>query len=349
MVKQLDAQVDPITTQVIRNGLMAVDLHGDILLDVVERRTVHEEATVLLKRHYQALQAGKVKVQVLPVYIEERYQPESSLRIALLQIASLFRELSEGRGEFVQIFNSADLETVLHSQAIGLILAFEGGEPLGRDIELLSVFYELGLRMVGMTWNRANLLAQGIAEDTGAGLSSMGRRLVDELGKFGILLDLSHLSERSFWDALEFSSGPVLASHSNCASVWEHPRNLTDDQIKGIAEREGIIGLNFLPELVGRLDVLDGLVDHAAHIASLVGVRHVALGPDFIDYLRYLGEAIPDPQVHFTEDKLERAAYEPSVSLLTEFYLALLKRGFSDSDARSIMGGNAVGFLMTNL
>jgi membrane dipeptidase len=329
--------------------LMAVDLHGDILLDVVERRTVHEETTVLLERHYEALQAGKVKVQVLPVYVEARYQPESSLRIALLQIASLFRELEEGRGEFVQIFNSADLEKVLESQVIGLILAFEGAEPLGRDIELLSVFYELGLRMVGMTWNRANLLAQGIAEDTGAGLSSIGRRLVDEMGKLGIILDLSHLSVRSFWDALEYSSSPVLASHSNCATVWEHPRNLTDDQIKGIAERGGIIGLNFLPEFVGRLDVLDGLVDHAAHIASLVGVRHVALGPDFINYLRYMGETMPVSQIHFTDDELEQAAYNPSVRLLPEFYRALIKRGFSETDARSIAGENAVNFLMANL
>jgi membrane dipeptidase len=328
---------------------MAVDLHGDILLDVVERRHVQEETAVLLKRHYEALQAGKVKMQVLPVYVEARYQPESSLRIALLQIASLFRELREGRGEFIQVFSSADLETVLKSEAIGLLLAFEGGEPIGRDIDLLSVFYELGLRMVGMTWNRANLLAQGIAEDTGAGLSVIGRGLVRELAEFGIMLDLSHLSARSFWDALECSSGPVLASHSNCAAVWEHPRNLTDDQIKAIAERGGIIGLNFLPEFVGKREVLEGLADHAAHISSLVGVHHVALGPDFIDYLKYIGETMPVSQVHFTDNELEQAAYEPSVHLIPQFYRVLLKKGFSETDARSIVGGNAVSFLMANL
>lgn len=330
-------------------NLMAVDLHGDILLDVVERRHIYEETTVLLKRHYQALHAGKVKIQVLPVYVEARYQPESSLRVALLQIASLYRELEEGHDEFVQILNSVDLEKALESDAIGLILALEGGEPIGRDIELLSVFYALGLRMIGMTWNRTNLLAQGIAEDTGAGMSVIGRRLVGALGELGIILDLSHLSERSFWDALEYSTGPVLASHSNCAAVWKHPRNLTDDQIKAIAERGGIIGLNFLPEFVGKLKVLDGLVNHATHIASLVGERHVALGPDFIDYLRYMGDTMPVSQVQFTDDELEEAAYDPSVRLLPQFYCALVKGGFSVMDARSIMGGNAINFLLNNL
>jgi membrane dipeptidase len=203
--------------------------------------------------------------------------------------------------------------------------------------------------MVGLTWNRANLLAQGIVEDTGAGLSTLGRELVSELNRTGIMLDLTHLSATSFFDALKYSTGPVLASHSNASSVWENPRNLTDDQIKAIAERDGIIGLNFLPEFVGTREVINRLVDHVDHIASLVGLQFVALGPDFIDFLKFRAQGRESAQYDWVANELEEAAYEPSARLLPGFHKALLARGFSEEDARSVMYGNATDFLRKNL
>lgn len=327
----------------------AVDLHGDLLMDVIERRRIYGEKKVLLNRHYEKLQAGRVKIQVLPIYIEFRYQPELSLRYALLQIAALHAELAEGDGEFQLVKNGADLERALQSEAIGVILAFEGGEPFGRDVELVSVFHDLGLRMVGLTWNWANLLAQGNAEDTGAGLSKVGRNLVREFARYRIMLDVSHLSEKSFWDALESADGPVLASHSNAMALCDHPRNLTDDQIKALAARGGVVGLNITPIFVGEGDLLDGLAGHAEHIANLVGVQHVALGPDFIDYLRYRGEVAPKDHMLAGSNPLDDLLYSPTVRLLPDFQAALLKRGFSEGDALAIMNGNALRFLRANL
>jgi membrane dipeptidase len=328
---------------------IAVDLHGDLLMDVIERRRIYGETRVLLTHHYEKLRAARVKVQVLPIYIEYRYQPELSLRHALLQFAALYQELAEGAGEFRLIQNGQDLAQVLESDAIGVIFSFEGAEPFGRDVELVSAFHRLGLRMVGLTWNWANLAAQGAAEDTGAGLTRVGRRLVSELGRHGIMLDVSHLSPRSFWDTLERLEGPVLASHSNARRLCDHERNLDDDQIKAIAERDGLIGLNFIPLFVGEGDLLDGLAAHAAHIAGLVGARHVALGPDFIDYLKYRGQPAPKDQLLAGGQSLEDLVYAPSLRLVPEFHATLLRRGFSKDDAAAIFNGNALRFLQANL
>jgi membrane dipeptidase len=326
----------------------AVDLHGDILLDVLERRRFHGEQQVLVRRHLEALREGQVKVQVLPVYVESRYHPEGCLRQTLLAVDAMYREVAEGEGTFQFIRDARDLAAVLRANGIGVLLAFEGAEAFGRDVGLVSLFYELGLRMVGLTWNRANLLAQGAGEDTGAGLSPIGRALVQELATFGVMLDVSHLNERSFWDVLEFGKGPVLASHSNASAVWQHARNLTDRQISALAERDGLIGLNFVPRFVGPGDTVEKLVDHAVHMASLVGVPRLAVGGDFIDYLQEMGmrEA---KAARLVTPEFPEPAVKPTVRLLPAFYRALVRRGFSQDEARAIMGDNAIRYLQQHL
>jgi membrane dipeptidase len=325
-----------------------VDLHGDILLDVLERRRFYSEQRVLASRHLDGLRQAGVKVQVLPIYVEARYQPEGSLRHVMLAIDALYRELEESPGEFRFIRDVTDLDDSLRGDAVGVILAFEGAEAFGRDVGLVSLFYELGLRMAGLTWNRTNLMAQGAGEDTGAGLTTTGRALVAELGRVGVMLDVSHLNERSFWDALEFGTGPILASHSNAAAVWSHPRNLTDRQITALVARGGIIGLNFVVRFVGSGDVAEKLVDHAIHMASLVGVESLAVGADFVDYLQYMGQREPQAIRLPSADVAEPPA-RPNVRLLPQFYEALVRRGFTGAEAQAIMAGNALRYLREHL
>lgn len=330
-------------------AFVAVDLHGDILLDVLYRRRFLLERRVLLARHLPVLLAGGVKIQVLPVYVESRYQPEGALRQALLTVAALHQEIAECDGAFQLVRARKDLGEILESKSMGVLLAFEGAEPLGRDVALIPLFYELGLRMMGLTWNRANLLAQGAAEDTGGGLSAVGRELVAEASRVGVILDVSHLNQRSFWDVLEISKGSVLASHSNASAVWSHPRNLSDDQISALAARGGLMGLNFVHRFVGPGDLLEGLVNHAEHLASLVGVSHIALGPDFIDYIKYMEPLEPTDQRLLGPSGLQWPDKDADASLLPSFYKALVARGFSEQDARLIMGGNAIRFLENSL
>lgn len=326
-----------------------VDLHGDILYDITHRRTFKGERHTLETYHLQALHQGGVKIQVLPIYFDSLNLPEAALRQTLLNVNALLEELDEAGDHFALIKTKADLAAVSASKKIGVILAMEGAEGLGRDVGLLRLFFELGLRMIGLTWNRANALAEGSGENTGAGLTVLGRQLVASLANYPVILDVSHLNEAGFWSALEHSREPVLASHSNSAAICPHHRNLTDAQIKALAEREGLVGLNFYPEFVASDggDLLPGLLKQVDYIANLVGVEHLAVGPDFTDYL---------PNVQMSAQELAtlnispgRMPTLPDVTILPKFYQTLLGHGFSVDEAGLIMGGNALRFLARTL
>lgn len=318
-----------------------VDLHGDLLYDVARWRVMAGERNTLARRHLPGLRQVNVRIQVLPIYCSGLYLPESSLRQTILTANAFLQEIDETADQLLIIKTKHDLEAALQSDKIGLILAMEGAEGLGRDIGLVRLFFELGLRMLGLTWNRANALAEGCGEDTGAGLSLLGRELVTSLARYPVMLDVSHLSEASFWSALDYCQGPVLASHSNSAAVCPHHRNLTDSQLKALAERGGIVGLNFYPEFVTNngSDLVPGLIRHVDHMINVMGLEHVALGPDFIDYL----ESGPQPLQLTHEDKEDGSL--PGVAILLNFYQALLEHGFSKEEAELVMSGNALRFL----
>lgn len=326
-----------------------VDLHGDILYDVTHRRTFKGERHTLERYHLSSLRQGGVKVQVLPIYFDSLNLPEAALRQTLLIVNALLEELDEAGDHFALIKTKADLAAVMASEKIGVLLAMEGAEGLGRDTGLIRLFFELGLRMIGLTWNRANALAEGSGENTGAGLTVLGQQLVANLANYPVILDVSHLNEAGFWSALEHGRGPVLASHSNSAAVCPHHRNLTDAQIKALVERGGLIGLNFYPEFViaGGGDLLPGLLKQVDHIANLVGVNYLAMGPDFTNYL---------PNVQMSTQELATLGINPGtmpplpdVTILPNFYQALLEHGFSTDEAGLIVGGNAVRFLSRTL
>jgi membrane dipeptidase len=322
-----------------------VDLHGDILYDVTHRRVFQGERQTLETHHLPSLRQGGVKIQVLPIYFDSLNLPEAALRQTLLIVNALLEELDEAGDHFALIKTKADLAAVMDSEKIGVLLAMEGAEGLGRDVGLIRLFFELGLRMIGLTWNRANALAEGSGENTGAGLTFLGRQLVASMADYPVILDVSHLNEAGFWSALEYGRGPVLASHSNSAALCPHHRNLADAQIKALAKRGGLIGLNFYPEFVaaGGRDLIPNLLKQIDHIANLVGLELLALGPDFTNYL---------PNVQMSAQELATLNIRPGampalpdVTLLPEFHQALLTHGFSREEAALIMGGNALHFL----
>ena len=140
---------------------------------------------------------------------------------------------------------------------------------------MLRVYHRLGVRMVGLVHSLRNLLADGVADNrTKGGLSQFGVEVVEELDKLGMIVDVSHLSDASFWDVLEISKDPVVASHSNARAVCNHPRNMTDDMIRALADRGGVMGMNFATDFVHpKNPSVETLVDH---IVDLVGSEHVA-------------------------------------------------------------------------
>jgi membrane dipeptidase len=235
-----------------------------------------------------------VELQVCAVYVGIEDIPESALRRAVESIAAFGRAVRESP-RVAAVRTRADLQGL--DGRIGLVLSLEGCEPLGADPSSIDVFWELGVRMVGLTWNRRNAFADGCSEPPGGGLSGLGRELVDRLAELGMAIDLAHASERTFEDVLERSGdAPVLVSHAGCRAIHDIPRNLSDDQLRAVASRDGVLGVMLIPFSVGDPATLDRVVDHVDHAAHVMGDGGVALGGDFTHQLnRALAGGRPDP------------------------------------------------------
>ena len=164
------------------------------------------------------------------------------------------------------------------------ILSIEGGEPIEKleDIEYLK---SLGIMMIAPTWNYKNKLGCGVLEKEDTGLTEFGKKAIAKMNELGILIDVSHLSEKSFWDVCKISKKPICASHSNSKTIKDNPRNLTDEQFIKIRDMKGCVGINFYPPFLG--DSIDCVVDHINHFLSLGGEDNIGMGSDFdgVDFL----------------------------------------------------------------
>jgi membrane dipeptidase len=251
-----------------------VDAHNDLLMELVHRRS---EARPFEHHWLPLLDAGGVTVQVCPIYAAGEEHP---MREGLRAATAFHRALAEQPERVVQVTRRSDLD----DGRLGLLLSMEGVEPLGDDPDLIDAFWQLGVRMVGLTWNHRNAFADGLgAADDDRGLSALGRELVDRLVELGAMLDLSHASPRTYTDVLDRlpAGAVVLVSHAGCRSVHDHPRNLADEQLQALAERDGVLGIMCLPLTVGS-ESLEQVVDHVDYAVDLLGIEHVGLGADFI-------------------------------------------------------------------
>ncbi len=264
-----------------------VDAHSDMLNDLLGQRILGETG-VLEKSWVPGMKEGGIDIRIAAIFSSSQYLPELGLRRALDQVAALLAEL-EGSSNACLCTTYADILRAKAEGKRGLVLGMEGVEPLGTDLMLLRVFYALGLRVMGLTHALRNYAADGAFFDpkkTGqaGGLSDFGVSLVEQAQAMGIVIDVSHLNDPGFWDVIKFAEGPVIASHSNCRVLRDHPRNLTDEQIKAVADTGGVIGLNAASLFTEPPD-LPHLMDHLDHLVKVAGREHVGLGLDFCDYL----------------------------------------------------------------
>jgi membrane dipeptidase len=199
----------------------------------------------------------------------------------------------EGAGLWRLCRTAQDIEAAMATGVFAAVLHLEGCEAIGPTLDELPVLYEAGLRSLGPVWSRHNLFGHGVpfafprSPDTGPGLTGAGKALVRACDELGILVDVSHLTERGFWDVAETSSGPLVATHSNAHALVPITRNLTDRQLDAIRERGGMVGLNFAVTMLrsdGREDAavpLSQVVRHIDYLVERLGPQHVALGSDF--------------------------------------------------------------------
>ncbi|MDR5699335.1 dipeptidase [Agromyces aerolatus] len=264
-------------------ALPVADSHNDLLLAVRHlRERGHDDpfGAVWLPQ----LQAGGVRVQVLPVCTEEQFVGEGALRRALLMIEEA-RILADRHSDAVAIVETAaDLNDALEGGRIALVLAIEGAEPVGHSLELLATFYRAGVRMASLSWNRRTMMADGIAEsDTGGRLTSLGADAVRFMQQLGMIVDVSHLSKAGFHHLVEVSERPFVASHSSCDAVHAHPRNLDDDQLRAIAAADGLVCVNAFGPFLAEDAEIDDYLRHVEHAIGVVGTTRVGFGTDFIE------------------------------------------------------------------
>lgn len=270
---------------------MIADAHTDLLLELAHREHKLGETNVFARTWLPLLEAGGVVLQVCPIFVDLELQPEGSLRESLRQVTAFQHALRESPGRVLAIRTRADLDAVERGERIGLMLALEGVEPFGYEVATADLFWELGLRMAGLTWNRRNPFADGAAEE--GGLSRLGRALLERFAELGVILDLSHASPRLFDECLESYQGRVCVTHAGCRAVTETPRNLSDEQLRALAERDGVFGLMLHPLAIDpQRPTIDRVVDHLDHAVSVLGPERVCLGGD---WTRRLHELMPAP------------------------------------------------------
>ena len=228
----------------------------------------------------ERLRAGGVDLQVFAIFLEEplSLEPETALKAA-----DLFWENVLSLPGFRLVRTAGDLDEAARAGDIAALLSLEGADCLRGRWWALRLLHRLGLRLLGLTWNHANWAADGVMEPRGGGLTAAGRRLVRECEALGILLDVSHLSERGFWDLADMAARPFFASHANARSVCDHPRNLTDDQIRAVIAAGGVIGVTFVPDFLTDRGgaTIDDVIRHVERICELGGADHLGFGSDF--------------------------------------------------------------------
>jgi membrane dipeptidase len=326
-------------------AVTVVDAHSDLLMELAFAEREEAEPNPLRTRWLEQLERGGVGLQVCAIYVESPPSRGDMLRDAL-RLARAFRAAVEGnRDRVFAVRDGKDLDQV-GSGPVGLMLALEGADCLGEDGWLLDVLAALGVRMASLTHNASNAFAGGC--DGGDGLSPLGERFVDRMIELGIVLDLAHASERTFWDALaRAGTMPPVVSHSACRALHDHPRNLGDDQLRALAERDGVVGLMPHPLVLGPgRKSLAGFLDHVDHAVAVCGIDHVGLGGDF---LRQIARALrlpdigPDMPGDSAVDGLEGPADYPDLAA------ALEQRGYRGPNLAALLGGNFLRVLGTSL
>ena len=329
---------------------MIADAHVDILLELAHREHRLGETDVFARTWLPLLEAGDVGLQVCPVFVDLQLQPEGTLREALRQVTALQHALRESPNRLVAVRSRADLDSVERGERIGLMLALEGVEPFGYEVATADLFWELGLRMAGLTWNRRNPFADGAADE--GGLSRLGRTLLARLAELGVVLDLAHASAQVFDECIASYEGRICVTHAGCRAVNETPRNLSDEQLRALADRNGVFGLMLHPLTIDPVEpTIARVVDHLDHAAAVIGPERICLGGDWTKRLHELMPA-PAPPDGLLPPGLTEGTTIAGLSGPEEYpalVAALRTRGWEGEQLDGLLSVNLLRFLRESL
>ena len=257
--------------------MVIVDSHCDTITKIMETNSNLYEN----KHHVDIQRLKKYKnfVQFFAAFTDKCLYP-NTLKRALEIIDVFYKEVERYKDHITLCCNYSEIKRAFKEEKIAAVLSIEGGEALQGDVGMLRIFYRLGVRSLCLTWNYRNEIADGVLEsETGGGLTSFGKEVIKEMNSLGMLIDLSHISEKGFWDVMELSQKPVIASHSNAKKICQHIRNLSDEQIMAIKNNGGVIGINLCAEFISDKDAsLKDVIKHIEYIGDLTGFDHIGLG-----------------------------------------------------------------------
>jgi membrane dipeptidase len=316
----------------INQEAIIFDGHCDTVLDIFNKKRSLGEKSDYSHLDIPRMKKGGVNVQFFAAFIEEIYKPNASLKRTLQLIDCIYQQIEKNKEEISIATDYEQIKNTIEADKIAAILSIEGGEALEGDLGVLRMLYKLGVRLLTLTWNQRNQIADGVGESqTGSGLTEFGFKVIDEMNKLGMLIDVSHLSETCFWEVIKRSKSPIVASHSNCYNLCPHLRNLKDEQIKAIAEKGGIIGITFVPDFLTnekRETTIKDVTEHIDYLVKRVGVDYVGLGSDF-DGTKVLPLGLEgvDKVPNITEELLNRGyKVEEIEKILGENWLRVFKK-----------------------
>lgn len=281
-----------------------------------------EEDAIGIQLNIPKMRKGGIDVAFFAVDVTRAWK--NHLAYALDAFGWLEEEVTANESDIQIARNTTEILTAKANGKIGAILAIENSEAVERSLNILRSLYNLGVRSIGLTHNPNTWASTGNDEgETGGGLTKFGIQLVKEMNRLGMLVDVSHISERGFWDVLDVTTDPIIASHSNCKTLCNHSRNLTNEQLKAIAANGGVVGITFVPGFITE----DGwsnkppfaqLINHIEYAIDIAGIENVGIGSDFDGGGDLLKDASEYPRI-------------------TD---GLSERGYSDEVIQKVLGGN---------
>ncbi|RHW33280.1 membrane dipeptidase [Lysinibacillus yapensis] len=258
-----------------------IDLHCDCL----EKLTRFEDADfrddVRLQASLSNLRAGNVKLQVFAIFVHSDITQHEKFLSAARQIEAFHTKVLN-EPDMVHITDWTQLNELEEGQ-IGAVLSLEGCDCIGNDLFKLEQILNAGVKLVGLTWNHENEVAYGASEDPSKGLKPFAKDVIALLNERDVIIDVSHLNEQGFYELLPLANH-LIASHSNARALCDHPRNLTDEQVKALVKQGGRMHVVFYPPFVDKEKehtTIDSLVKHVEYLASLVGIQNIGFGSDF--------------------------------------------------------------------
>lgn len=318
------------------NKMFLLDSHCDTPSELKHRNISVDNAEGHVD--FPKLIRGGVNGVFFALYIPASMSQQEGIAHADSMLEDVRREVS-ANSDIAAFAASADQARINRKNGlISVFLGLENGSPIGNSLELLRAFYDKGIRYMTLCHSKDNEICDSCASEvkTWGGLSPFGREVVAEMNRLGMLVDVSHVSDETFYDVIECSSSPVVATHSCCRALADHPRNMTDDMIRLLASKGGVIQINFYPHFLDSewsadpenhpLPSIKDVADHIDHAVRIAGIDHVGLGSDF-------------DGIEIAPSGLEDISKYPS--LLEE----LRSRGYTEEEISKISGENFLRLL----